>query len=222
MRKNLIIWDFDGVIANTEDVWLKNRQEILKSKIGVDWSWKEINQHMRGMSDQTKKQKLAELGVNTDDVFWDDVSNLDQYSLLHQKFIPTPGIEKIFQLKIKQCIATGGTQSKTKLKIQNVGIEKFFPPQNVFTADMVSHGKPAPDLFLLACEKMGEKPENSIVIEDSFAGLKAALAAGCTPIAFLGFYTAEQKEYLSAIKKLEIPYFCNTMQEIYDIIQKLL
>lgn len=221
MRKKLLIWDFDGVIANTEDVWLKNRQQLLKSKLGIDWNWHTINQHLRGMSDKTKQQKLSDLGVQTNEAFWKDVTSMDIDVIQHQKFVLAPDIEKIFELPIKQCIATGGVFDKTMLKIQNVGIQKYFTPKQVFTADMVLHGKPAPDLFLLACQKMGEFPENTVVIEDSIAGLKAALAAHCTPIAFLGFYTNEQEEYLSYLHELKIQYMCKSMSEVYAIIQDL-
>ena len=139
-----------------------------------------------------------------------------------QKFVLAPDIEKIFELPIKQCIATGGVFDKTMLKIQNVGIEKYFTPKQVFTADMVLHGKPEPDLFLLACQKMGFTPEDAVIIEDSIAGLKAALAAHCTPIAYLGFYTNEQKEYLSYLHELKIQYVCKNMSEVYTIIRDLL
>lgn len=221
MRKKLLIWDFDGVIANTEDVWLKNRQELLKSKLGIDWDWHTINQHLRGMSDKTKQQKLSDLGVQTDDAFWKDVISIDLDIMQRKKFVLAPDIEKVFELPIKQCIATGGIFDKTMLKIQNVGIEKYFAPHQVFTADMVLHGKPEPDLFLLACQKMGVAPENTVVIEDSIAGLKAALAAHCTPIAFLGFYSNEQKEYLSYLHELKIQYVCKNMMEVYSIVRDL-
>ena len=53
----------------------------------------------------------------------------------------------------EQCIATGGTMDKTLVKIEAVGIGKYFSPEQIFTADMVEHGKPKPDLFLLAAQK---------------------------------------------------------------------
>ena len=221
MVKKLIIWDFDGVIANTEDLWLKNRQELLKSKLGIDWDWHKINNHLRGMSDKTKQEKLSDLGVQTDETFWKDAFLMDLEVMQRKKFVLAPGIEKIFELPIQQCIATGGVFDKTMLKIKNVGIEKYFSSSQIFTADMVLNGKPEPDLFLLACQKMGFEPKDAVVIEDSIAGLKAALAAHCTPIAFLGFYTNEQKKYVSYLQNLNIDYVCQSMQEVYDVIQKL-
>ena len=50
----------------------------------------------------------------------------------------------------------------------------------VFSATMVANGKPAPDLFLLAAQRMGVSPKECVVIEDSHSGVRAGLAAGMT------------------------------------------
>jgi beta-phosphoglucomutase-like phosphatase (HAD superfamily) len=51
---------------------------------------------------------------------------------------------------------------------------------------MVKHGKPAPDLFLLAATRMGHAANTCVVIEDSVAGVQAAIAAGMTALGFVG------------------------------------
>jgi beta-phosphoglucomutase-like phosphatase (HAD superfamily) len=56
----------------------------------------------------------------------------------------------------------------------------------VFSAAQVRHGKPAPDLFLLAADTLGEAPSDAIVIEDSPLGIEAARAAGMHSIGFMG------------------------------------
>src|SRR6266480_4248376 len=53
---------------------------------------------------------------------------------------------------------------------------------NVFSADMVSRGKPHPDIFLLAADRLGVNPKSCLVIEDSTSGIKAAVAAGMTAV----------------------------------------
>lgn len=222
MAKKLIIWDFDGVIANTEYYWLYNRQKVLQEQMGIDWDWSTINRTLRGISDKTKREKLSALGIKTSDSFWEDILKLDDEIIRTGKIKLTHGIEYIFKLDIKQCIATGGIKGKTATKIENVGIRTYFPDNHVFTAEMVEHGKPAPDLFLLACEKMNVRPEETIVIEDSSAGLQAALTAGCTPIAFLEFYNQDDDYYLEKIKNMKLPYMCQTMAEVKKIVESLL
>jgi beta-phosphoglucomutase-like phosphatase (HAD superfamily) len=57
---------------------------------------------------------------------------------------------------------------------------------NIFSATMVARGKPAPDLFLYAAARMGVEPERCLVVEDSIAGVKAAVAAGMAVAGFCG------------------------------------
>ena len=214
MKKELLIWDFDGVIADTEKLWLTNRQSLLKSYMNIDWDFKTVEKHLKGMSDYTKREKLDSLGIITDDKFWDISYQMDQETMKTIGFELTPDIEEIFKLNIKQCIATGGLSGKTKQKIDIVGINNYFSPDKVFTADMVQRGKPEPDLFLLAAKTMGVAPSKCVVIEDSIAGLKAAIKAGATPIAFT-------KTDIDQVKELGVKYVFDNMIDIKKLILEL-
>lgn len=222
MKKKLLIWDFDGVIADTEKLWLKNRQILLKTELGIDWDWKTVNHYLRGTGDKTKRDVLDKLGILTTDSFWDKSIEMDMETMARDGFVLTEDIEDIFKLNnIKQCIATGGVWEKTAYKIEIAGIEKYFTSDKVFTVDMVKHGKPEPDLFIYAATKMNEKPENSIVIEDSIAGLTAALKAGCLPIAFLGGDLANDKIHEQKVKDLGIENIFHNMKDIKKFIEPL-
>ena len=100
-----------------------------------------------------------------------------------------------------------------------VNIEKYFSDKKVFTVDMVTKGKPEPDLFLLAAEKMGYKPENCIVVEDSVAGLKAAIKAGMTPVAFVKY---SKNYFLDDIKKLGVKNIFEDMRDVEKFILDIL
>lgn len=218
ISKNLIIWDFDGVIADTECLWMENRRQLLKKYFNVDWDLKTTNNHIGGMNWKTRLLTLQQMGFNVDEKFEDEGTELD-YQVLTKGISLTPDIEKIFvRQDIKQCIATGGTKEKTKLKLEAVKLDKIFTEDKVFLSEMVAHGKPAPDLFLLAAEKMGERHENCLVIEDSLAGLKAGLSARMTTIAFVGSQMNNNDEYISMVKDLGIKHIFKTMDEVYDFI----
>jgi beta-phosphoglucomutase family hydrolase len=73
-------------------------------------------------------------------------------------------------------IASGGTHDVVTSTLTKTGLAPLFP--TVVTADDVEHGKPAPDMFLLAAKRMGVAPERCLVFEDGQAGIKAADAAG--------------------------------------------
>jgi beta-phosphoglucomutase-like phosphatase (HAD superfamily) len=73
-------------------------------------------------------------------------------------------------------IASGGTHDVVTSTLLKTGLAPLFPV--VVTADDVEHGKPAPDMFLLAARKMGVEPTKCLVFEDGQPGMKAAEAAG--------------------------------------------
>ena len=165
MKKKLIICDFDGVIADTEKLWLKNRQILMKEALGIDWDWQTINHYLRGTGDKTKRIVLDNLGITTDDDFWDKSIEMDINTMRTEGFELTDGIEDIFKLPIKQCIATGGVKDKTAEKIKITGIQNYFPADKVFTIDMVKNGKPEPDLFLLAAEKWAKNLKMRLLLK---------------------------------------------------------
>ena len=83
------------------------------------------------------------------------------------------------------CVASSSTPDQISRKLDLTGLLPRFG-DNLFSATMVARGKPAPDLFLFAAREMGAAPERCLVVEDSPAGIAAALAAGMTAIGFCG------------------------------------
>ncbi len=222
-KKNikLIIWDFDGVIADTEKLWLTNRQKLINEVLGLNWNFNEVNKYLGGMSEKTKREVLDAMNIKTDDAFWEQALCLD-YKTMEQGFEPTPYIEDIFKLnQFVQCIATGGTKEKTAKKIEITGIKKYFDEKHIFTADMVKHGKPAPDLFLLAAKMMKVEPDECVVIEDSLAGMKAGLNAGMLTTAFIGCEMNNNPKNIQAIKDLGIKNIFSDMREVKSFLLTL-
>lgn len=213
--KKLIIWDFDGVIADTEKLWVASRMELLNLYYNLNWDFDTTNKHIGGRSDKDKKQVFDNLGIKTDQSFWDEAMKLDMQKMA-QGFALTPDIEDIFKIKdFEQCIATGGTLKKTEMKIKTVGIQNYFPLEKVFTSDLVTKGKPEPDLFLLAAHTMGYEPENCVVVEDSLAGLTAAKKAKMNMIAFVKYNSAN---YIEEIKKLNIENIFDNMKDVKNFL----
>lgn len=222
MKKKLIIWDFDGVIADTEKLWLQTRMELLNEKFGVNWDFKTTISFLAGISDKTKKEILAKNGIITDEKFWNEVTARDMQKII-RGFALTPDIEDIFKLTdFEQCIATGGIMSKTEQKIKTVGIEKYFPPEKVFTADMVAYGKPEPDLYLLAADVMGYKREDCFVIEDSLAGMNGGIRAGMNVIAYLGSELYSGLHIEEEIRNINVTEIFYNMKDVKDYLLRKL
>ena len=220
MNKKLVIWDFDGVIADSEKIYIENRQQLINKTFGLNWSIQKTFDHIGGLSDILNRKILDELGYITNDSFWKDLLIIDKERMLKGDMKVTPNIEKLMQKLPKQCIATNSLFENAFFKLKLIKFwNKYFNKTNVFTGDMVKHYKPEPDLFLLAAEKMGEKPQDCIVIEDSIAGLTAAQKAGMETIAFLGCEIyRDNKHYLEKIKKMNIKNICYNIQDIEHIL----
>jgi len=94
-------------------------------------------------------------------------------------------IELLEGIALPKCVASGSEPESLSFKLAHTGLSKYFGP-HIFSSRMVKHGKPAPDLFLFAADKMGWKPEECLVIEDSLPGVEAGVAAGMTVCGFTG------------------------------------
>jgi HAD superfamily hydrolase (TIGR01509 family) len=100
--------------------------------------------------------------------------------------LATPGThEALAALGIPICVAPSGIPKRIRTSLRIVGLLDRFEP-HLFSATMVARGKPASDLFLHAASSMGIPPGRCLVVEDSVAGVQAAIAAGMTAIGFCG------------------------------------
>jgi HAD superfamily hydrolase (TIGR01509 family) len=83
------------------------------------------------------------------------------------------------------CVASQSPPARVALTLSLTELADFFGPR-VYTASLVSRGKPAPDLFLYAAEQLGVAAESAVVIEDSASGVRAAVAAGMAVLGYAG------------------------------------
>jgi HAD superfamily hydrolase (TIGR01509 family) len=93
--------------------------------------------------------------------------------------------EAIAALPYPRCVASSSRRERITLSLEVTGLAPLFG-NNVFSADQVARGKPAPDLFLAAAHALGAAPAHCIVIDDSPLGIQAALAAGMQAIGVAG------------------------------------
>lgn len=90
---------------------------------------------------------------------------------------------------IKLALATSGPPANVELVLRETGLTRAF--QAVVTGADIRHGKPAPDCFQLAAQRLELPPASCIVVEDAPVGIQAATAAGMKSIALVGTHTAE-------------------------------
>ena len=98
---------------------------------------------------------------------------------------PIEGVrDAILSLPYPRCVASSSIPERIALSLRVTGLSDLF--DDIFSSTQVPRGKPAPDLFLHAAAQMNVSPAECVVIEDSTAGVQAAIAAGMRVIGFVG------------------------------------
>ena len=218
--KKLIIWDFDGVIADTEHIATDKYVELAK-KYNISLTRNDVIKCIVGKGQHKQLETLISLGKKVDADIVKQIN--DEISATVNKNISlTDNIEDIFRLKeFSQCIATGNSLDGIKARLDPLNLDRYFNKENVFSASFVAQGKPEPDLFLYAAGKMNYAPKDCIVIEDSIYGIMAGIKANMTVIAYLEHILYDKNEYIKKINALGKVYICNNMIEVKDLLLTL-
>ena len=184
MQYQAIVFDMDGVIFDTERLVIEFWKEVAKK-------------HNIPNIEHTCIQCLGTNRVRTREIFLENYGAdfpFDPYRAevtelfnTHYKGVPLPtkpGVRELLsylqEQDIKVGLASSTAQHLVRDEIGTAGLLPYF--QTLVCGDMVEHSKPAPDIFLKACEILNADPTKSIAIEDSFNGIRSAHCAGMTPI----------------------------------------
>ena len=179
-----VLFDMDGVILDTEKLYTRFWKEAAQS-LGFPMTH-EMALGMRSLSRELGERQLKEyLGEEVDYQKVRDTRIKMMTAFIQENGVELkPGIQELLDfLKekgIKTSIATSSPLDRTKEYLSKVGLVEAF--DELVSGHMVPHGKPAPDIYLYAAEKLGLKPEECLVIEDSPTGLLAGMRAGAVPI----------------------------------------
>ena len=184
MRFDLVIFDCDGVLIDSELLSIRADQECL-AECGIELSTEEILERYTGISFAGMVSDLeARHGPLPADFF--DRHRRRLWPLMESELRAIPGVTAVLDaLTCQACVASSGRPDRLRHALSLVGLYDRFHP-HIFSAVEVARGKPAPDLFLHAAQRMGVSPARCAVIEDSLPGVTAAVAAEMTTIGFVG------------------------------------
>ncbi|NIY80988.1 HAD family hydrolase [Celeribacter sp. HF31] len=182
---DLVIFDCDGVLIDSEVISARMLIDELAG-FGVEIDTAYVARHFLGRSYPVVMQQIREaFGLTLPDGF-EDAYRARLIAAFQQELRPVQGVrEAITQLSVPYTLATSSSPPRLADSLRIVGFSDLFEGRCT-TASEVSHGKPAPDLFLLVAEKNRVSPSRCLVIEDSLAGVQAGLAAGMTVWRFTG------------------------------------
>ncbi|MEO0544429.1 MAG: HAD family phosphatase [Pseudomonadota bacterium] len=190
MDISLIIFDCDGVLIDSEAIYLQVERAFLQSKgVDIDPVWY-VGEFM-ALAQPLWRQKLSDLLVEHTGapLSEDDYAALkaESRSRVMNEVTPIKGVEALLaSLKVPKCVASSTQMQFLPGKLEHTGLARFFD-RGVYSGDMVENGKPAPDLFLHAATQMGgHDASRCIVVEDSANGVRGGKAAGMFTIGFLG------------------------------------
>ena len=183
-RPELIIFDCDGVLVDSELLSCRCLSEVL-AEFGLQLSVEQVLELFLGRSTKAIEQHYRDLGQALPDDFLPRLkaSVLETFA---RALRPIPGVGTVLsELKVPCCVASSSDLDRVSLSLDVSGLAPHFGDR-LYTAQMVRHGKPAPDLFLHAAGKMQADPARTLVIEDSVSGVQAAKAAGMMVWGFVG------------------------------------
>jgi HAD superfamily hydrolase (TIGR01509 family) len=198
MKAKAIIFDFDGVIADTEPLHYRAFQEVLEP-IGLEYSWKEYLDLYAGFDDRdalrerfkrSKKQlpadELARLAALKAQAF--------ERLVTRGAAKPYPGVVELVRAQEgvrPVALCSGAVRSDILPVLRSLALTEAF--QVVVTAEDVATSKPDPACYRLAVERLGGlRPAECLAIEDTPAGIQAAKAAGLRVVAVTNTYGREK------------------------------
>ncbi len=189
MNFDLILFDCDGTLVDSEYMNNLATLQLLAEEGITQYDMEYAFAYFVGLR---LKNILANITQETGYVFPDNMS--DRYVAKAERLMPEylkiiPGAAELISFakdKTKICVASNGQRDNVLSSLDMTGLRQFFPDEHVFTGVQVANPKPAPDLFLLAAERMGAQPSRCLVIEDSVPGVTAGVAAGMQVFGFTG------------------------------------
>jgi HAD superfamily hydrolase (TIGR01509 family) len=171
------------VLVDSERVGVEIEAELLTA-LGWPITPEEVAELFLGRTDEYMRGVIEE---RLPDLSGDWEGRFDERYLEAQAELePVEGIlEALDRITLPTCVASSGTHARMRRTLGATGLYGRFEGR-IFSATEVEHGKPAPDIFLYAAERMGREPAACAVVEDSPFGVQAAHAAGMTAFAYAG------------------------------------
>jgi HAD superfamily hydrolase (TIGR01509 family) len=183
-KPDLIIFDCDGVLVDSEVLSCRCLSKALAA-YGIDLGVDQAPDLFLGRSVTAVREHYEALGHSIPEQFSAELRE-DVRAAFLSALCPIEGVSSVLEgLQIPHCVASSSDVDRVSLSLSLTGLAPHFDSQ-LFTSQMVKRGKPAPDLFLYAAERMQADPRHTLVIEDSISGVRAAKAAGMTVWGFVG------------------------------------
>jgi HAD superfamily hydrolase (TIGR01509 family) len=211
VRPELVIFDCDGVLIDTERIAVRVDVEVF-ARLGWPMTEGEVIERFLGRSDEDIGRELERRLGRPFPPGWEAEFEPLYREAFEADLRPVDGvIEVLDALTVPTCVASSGSHDKIRYTLGLGGLYERFAGR-IFSVTDVSRGKPAPDLFLHAASKMGVAPPSCVVVEDSPYGVQGARAAAMRAVGYGGGITLPSR--LEAAGALVISH----MHELIDLL----
>lgn len=200
-----VIFDFDEVIADSLKVHHESERDVMR-EFGVDFTFDEYVNEYTGLGlPEIYRRKLMGKEYNLDELI---KKKVDETIRRAKEVKLVPGLKDLAKMLkkhgFKLIVASAGQRRFIEVVMNQFDLINYF--EGLVTMNEVKRGKPHPDLFLLAAEKLNLKPSDCLVIEDGLHGMEAAKNAGMKCI---GLVKDVNKDYpcdlkVDSLRKIKI------------------
>ncbi|MFG2312678.1 HAD family hydrolase [Streptomyces sp. NPDC048566] len=195
MRYDLVIFDNDGVLVDSEPISNTLLAAYL-TELGHPTSYEDSLRDYMGAALHRVHDTVRERGGGPLPDDFDAVFHARVFAAFERALKPVPGavrlLERLTADGVPYCVASSGSHERIRVGHRTTGLDRWFDEGRVFSSEDVGRGKPAPDLFLHAAQHMGVPAERCVVVEDSPLGVRAAVAAGMDVYGFTAMTPAER------------------------------
>ncbi len=199
---NLIIFDCDGTLVDSEHVYNGITAQLLNNIGYGEYTPALCLELFAGQSWSTIRPLLeARHGVAMPEDIVEQFKTLAEESMTHD-FVAAPQADEVLaelSPHYQICVGSNGERGNVIKSLTVTDLKKYFIDDHIFTKIQVPKPKPAPDLFHFACAQMGVSEEDTLIIEDSPAGVTAARAAGIPVLGYIGT-THDKEKQAKALK----------------------
>lgn len=211
-----VIFDMDGLLFDTESLLVRFWHEA-----GLVYGYDITPEHVISIRSLARVRAIEVFKGYFGSEFDYEAVRCERIRLMNEYIsenglVKKKGVDEILRFlkenNIKMALSTATDTKRTKVYLQKSGIMDYF--DEIVCGDMVSVGKPEPDIYLLAVKKLGCKADECIALEDSPNGLISAKRAGCIPI-MIPDLSEPDEELLSNIYSRE-----DNLNDVIELIKK--
>jgi len=185
-QTRLVIFDCDGVLVDSETIVCRVLAEEM-TRLGMPATAEELDEQFSG---RPSRDCILDIETRYGGPLPQSYFNATERRIreaFHTELEAVAGIhevlEKLQSTDLQTCVASSGPHAKMQITLNKTGLWDYFDGR-IYSADDVGRGKPWPDLFLHSAAQFDIAPEHCLVVEDSIAGVKAAVAAGMPVVGY--------------------------------------